>query len=538
MVRIERVRMLPSRSARLVLGAVTLVAGSLLGTAASADGAAPADGAASLPAALADDGWNFSGQNVFDTHSTTGEHAINADDVGQLGPRWTFTAGGSVSATPTVARGVVYVPDWAGDLYAVDAHSGHAIWTDNVPAITGVAGDVSRVSPAYWNGELVTGDRTVTATGGAEVFAVDARTGALLWKNQVDGDPYALITASPVISDGIAYIGVSSRSETAASSPTFRGSVVALDARTGALLWKTYIVPDGYTGGAVWGSNPVVDPFTGLVYVGTGNNYTTPPGVCTMPDQTGCTLAPADNYIDSVVAMNLRTGAVVWSRPTLTADTWTLAQRYGPDFDFGTGPNLFRATIGGKRVDLLGIGQKSGVYWALDPADGHIVWATAVGPGGALGGIEWGTATDSRRIYVAVGNTDNVPFTLQGSGPYAGQTITGGSWSALDPATGAILWQTPDPQGAFVDDGMLSVANGVLYGGSLAPTGDNMYALDTATGVVEWGYPSGGAVLGGPAIVDGTVYWGSGYHTQWFPPPLGYFGDNNKLFAFSLPHRD
>lgn len=510
----------------------------LLGFAAAT--ATTAAQAAPAPAAVAGSalpGWAFAGQNLSDTHYAAAEHTIGPRNVARLTQRWVFTAGGSVSATPTVVRGVVYVPDWGGNLWAVRAATGRAIWSRRIADYTGVDGDISRLTPAYWHGELVTGDGALNSsvTKGAYMFAVDARTGALRWRTKVDSDPAAIVTSSAVVADGIVYAGVSSNAEAASAVPTFRGSVIALDARTGRMLWKTYTVPEGYTGGAVWSSTAVVDHKTGLLYVSTGNNYTTPPGVCGMPDETGCTPPPASNHIDSVLALGLRSGAIVWSRPTLTADTWTVAQRFGPDFDFGAGPNLFTTTINGRSTDVLGVGQKSGVYWLLNPVDGAIIWATAIGPGGPLGGIEWGTATDGKRIYASIGNWAQLPYTLQGSGPYAGRTVTGGSWTALDAATGKIIWQTPDPQGDFVDDSMISAANGVVYAGSWAPSGTNMYALDARTGAVTWAFASGGAVAGGPAIVDGTLYWGSGYHTETFRPPLGYDGENNKLYAFSLP---
>jgi len=186
-----------------------------------------------------------------------------------------------------------------------------------------------------------------------------------------------------------------------------------------------------------------------------------------------------------------------------------------------------------RREQLLGIGQKSGVYWAVNPSTGKVVWQTDVGPTADPGhGIEYGTAADGRRIYVAEGDTLHKPYTLGGSGPYAGQTDTAGSWAALDPATGKILWQTPDPNGS-PDTGPVSVANGVVYGGSDSTTGTSMYGLDAATGAILWSFNSGGSVTGGAAIVAGSVYWGSGYcGTECFATgnPL----NNNKLYAFGL----
>jgi glucose dehydrogenase len=147
--------------------------------------------------------------------------------------------------------------------------------------------------------------------------------------------------------------------------------------------------------------------------------------VCTTPDQTECTPPSADDHFDSIVAFDQKTGGITWATPTLTADTWTIAKEFGPDFDFGEGPNLYTTTIGGTPTDLLGIGQKSGVYWALDPATGKIVWRTVVGPGGVGGGLEWGSATDGSRIYAADNNSDRISTTITSA---TGQksTTTGG----------------------------------------------------------------------------------------------------------------
>jgi polyvinyl alcohol dehydrogenase (cytochrome) len=143
--------------------------------------------------------------------------------------------------------------------------------------------------------------------------------------------------------------------------------------------------------------------------------------------------------------------------------------------------------------------------WALNPATGKLVWHTKIGPGSAGGGIFWGSATDGTNIYSAEADANSVPYTLKGSGPYAGQTVTGGSWTAMNAATGAILWQTPDPQSAS-DTGYASVANGVVHADSDASTGTNMYALDASTGAILWSFASGGEVQSGAAIVGAKVY--------------------------------
>ncbi len=176
-----------------------------------------------------------------------------------------------------------------------------------------------------------------------------------------------------------------------------------------------------------------------------------------------------------------------------------------------SGPNLL--------PNLVGFGQKSGIYWGLNPDTGEVVWSSVVGPGGTLGGIEWGTATDGKRIYVAITNSTNKPYPLVN-----GITVTSGAWSALDVATGHIVWQTADPDQAY-DTGSLSLANGVLYAPSIS---GNFHALNAETGAILWSFQSGGSVLDGPAISNGTVFWGSGYKKA----PKGRA--NNKVFAFSL----
>jgi len=490
--------------------------------------------AAVTAAARIQPGWPSAGQNNDDTHNAAGEDILNAANVGQLAPKWTFSTAGDVSATATVAGGTVYVPDWGGKLWAVGAATGQVIWSRTITSYDGIPGDLSRTSPASYEGELVigTGANTLGALQGAYVVGISARTGAMLWRTKVDPDPATIVTGSPTVDNGVVYVGTSSKEEGLHTPPAFRGSVLALSAWTGRVLWRTYTVPAGYTGGAVWGSQPVVDHQTNLVYVGTGNNYTSPPGVCVSPGQPNCTPRDPADHMDSIVAMSLQSGKVKWSKATLSADTWTIPMpNDSPDFDFGTGPQLYTTTSNGHPVQLLGIGQKSGVYWALNPATGTLVWQTQGGPGGGLGGIEWGTATDGTHIFVNQANARHVATTITS---YTGTrtTTTGGFFEALNAATGAIDWQVADPQGQYLDESFVSSANGVMYTGSAAATGPDMYALNGTTGQILWRYASGGAVWSGAAIVNGTVYWGTGYHTANFG--LGYNGDRNKLCAFTL----
>jgi polyvinyl alcohol dehydrogenase (cytochrome) len=374
-------------------------------------------------------------------------------------------------------------------------------------------------------------------------MALDKGTGALVWKTVVEPHPAAIITASPVIYQNHVYVGVSSReeswSEQAGYQLSFRGSVVALELSSGAIDWQFHTVPQGYTGGAVWGSNFAVDPKRGSLYATSGNNYSVPASVAACLEaasgtagQLNC-LDPAD-YVDAVVALDLQTGNLKWGSRLEGADTWTGAcgsanqggtcpVPRGPDYDFASGPNLFTATINGTPTDIVGAGQKSGIYWALNADDGSTLWATQVGPGGKAGGIQWGSAVDAAHIYVAINNSSNTPFTLANST----QTWNGGAWAALDPATGKILWQIPAtgtnpnnsslPAGA---SGQVSASGGIMFAASQA---GNMVAIDGSTGNILWNFASGGLVVCGPSIVNGSVYWGSGYANQ----------ENRQLYVFT-----
>jgi len=486
--------------------------------------------------------WRIAGQDLGNTWSQPAEHSISSANVKNLSPKWVFTTGGDVSATPTVDGDAVYFPDWGGNLFAVKKNSGQLIWSHKISEYDGVDGAVSRVSPAVDGNQVIIGDilNSKEVHNGANVMAVDRQTGMLRWITQVENHPAAIITGSPVVFDGVVYIGVSSSEETLATNPaypccSFRGSVVALDAKSGAMLWKTFDMPDNggrtdqYSGGAVW-QPPAIDPKRGTLFIGTGNNYTVPPDVVACQNTTptaDCTAS--DDFFDAALGLDLKTGQVKWSKKLQGFDTWTVAcitssgpnpncpVPSSPDFDLGgAGPNL----VG----NIVGFGQKSGIFWALNPDDGNIVWSTPVGPGASLGGIEWGTATDGKRIYVAIANSDHLPYTLVPSG----QKITWGAWSALDVATGKILWQTADPTAGTIDRGSVSVANGVMYAGS---NSGQMYAFDATTGNILWNFASGGTVIDGPSIVDSVLYWGSGYRN------IQGTG-NNKVYAFTLAGSD
>jgi polyvinyl alcohol dehydrogenase (cytochrome) len=221
--------------------------------------------------------------------------------------------------------------------------------------------------------------------------------------------------------------------------------------------------------------------------------------------------------------------------------TWCAAESDAEKWDLGgSGVNVMRLWMHRRVRDVVGIGGKSGVYTVLDAKTGAFIWNTLVGPGGDQGGMEWGTAFDGERIYAAITNHHHIPYKLTEDGVIGNTTATGGSWAALDPITGEILWQTADPQvetlpGLGVvgvwDLAPVSVANGVVYASSMAKLANQnqLFALDAATGAILWQLGAGSSVNSGPAVVDGTVYWGSGYARS------GVEGSgNSRLYAFSI----
>jgi len=506
--------------------------------------------------------WPMFGQNLQNT-ATTSESTISAKNAAQLKMKWAFTTGGDVSARAAVVNGFAYFPDWKGNLYAVNAGSGKQVWSRQLIDYGLTSGARSRTTPAVVDGRLYIGTQP-----GAWLLAINAATGNLLWKSQLESnDPYAIISTSPAVRNGRVYTGVASLAEggglvgvsdISAAGP--RGSAVAVDALTGSIVWQTYMAPMGYYGAGVWGSNPVVDVARNSVYVSTGNNYLHPEptapssnpsktyGACITDGGTAASCNALDDYVDSVLALDLDTGAVKWARRLLDwnqqsygvtngSDDWNVdclwpaifpppadvgpqcPSNYGPDYDFGSAPNLITYKDGNRSKTIIGAGQKSGIYYALNPDTGAVLWQTQVGPGSSLGGMEWGSASDGKRIYVQIANLYGIP-SASGSA---------GSWSALDPKTGQILWQTADPNGA-IDIGPMTVANGVVYAASmaLAPTNKTMFALDAATGKVIWSFAAGSSVNAGATVANGVVYWGSGY-TNLGPPYTG----NNKFYAFS-----
>ncbi|CAK7343510.1 unnamed protein product [Dovyalis caffra] len=478
--------------------------------------------------------WLNHGADISNTRSANGEVLINRLTVKKLRLKWTFFAGKDISATPAVANGVVYFPSWNGYLYAINAFNGALIWKQNLGQLTGLNGTgivvnvtVSRSTPTIANDLLLIG-----IYGPAVVIAVTRLNGRLVWSTQLDPRPRVQITQSGTFYKGAFYVGVSSLEEALPADQccTFRGSLAKLDVRTGAIIWRTYTLPDnkgklgGYSGAAIWGSSPAIDVTRRLVYVATGNLYTAPPEVTecqeaqnnqtTKPTQPDQCIGPDINF-NSILAIDIDSGTIKWSRQLGGYDVFYFACLVpnnpdcppGPnvDADFGEAPILLTVISNRARHDIVVAVQKSGFAWALDRDSGSIVWFKLAGPGGAEGGGQWGAATDGRTVYTNIANSNRERFTIAPSN----ETTTAGAWVALDAKSGQILWSTANPSNDTAQ-GPVTIVNDVLFAGSVASNGP-IYAMDAKTGNILWSYNTGATVYGGISASYGCIYLGNGY---------------------------
>jgi hypothetical protein len=238
------------------------------------------------PAPLAGSGvdWQMSGNDLTNDRNQPHETLINIGNVATLKPAWSFKALGSVSATPLVTGGYVYVPDWGGGLHKLDARTGQVAWSRKVSEYTGWSDSVSRTTPVLADGVLVSAQQPQSFGAkhdSSYLLGLNPETGSFLWKVMLDKHPATMLTQSPVVYNGVIYIGTSSNEEHWATDTkyeccSFVASMTAIYLKTGKVIWQTPMVPKGYTGGAIWSSTPAIDPKRGVVYITTGNNYTTP----------------------------------------------------------------------------------------------------------------------------------------------------------------------------------------------------------------------------------------------------------------------
>jgi polyvinyl alcohol dehydrogenase (cytochrome) len=488
-------------------------------------------------------GWGVTHDNrrFFDGEITS----LTGSDLAKLELKWAFAFPEAIRARsqPATAGGALFVGSQNGTVYALDQASGCIRWTFSTIAEvrTGIVvspwGDKDR-NPLLYFGDLL-----------GNVYAVEAVTGKLVWRDRPDDHPSLTLTAAPVLYEDRLYVPMSALEVTAAADPgyaccTFRGGVAAYDARSGERLWTGYTIDEAPrvvgrnavgtdriapSGAPIWGT-PSLDPKRKVMYVGTGENYS----------------SPANDTSDAILALSMADGRIVWRQQMTPGDAWNMGceteekincpPENGPDYDFGAA-TIVATTSEGR--DLVLAGQKSGEVFALDPDDGgKILWRRKLGRGGIQGGVHFGMALDGDTLYVPMSD-------FYGGPRWPGEAKPG--MFALDIRTGETLWYTPTPEVCegreFCDPG-LSAAASAISGAAVAGGMDgHLRAYDRKTGRIIWdldtavahstldgGLATGGSFGGGagPVFKDDMLFVGSGYGIYFHMP-------GNVLLAFGLP---
>jgi polyvinyl alcohol dehydrogenase (cytochrome) len=472
--------------------------------------------------------WNGWGNGIGNARYQPASRAgIGPENVRQFELKWAFAFPEAARARsqPAVTKEAIFTGSQSGRVYALDPQTGCVWWTFDAASEVRSAPVLGRIgkgiTPALFFGDF-----------DGNVYAVEAKSGQLLWKTAVRDHPAGTITGSPALHEGRLYVPLSSTEVVSAMDAkyeccTFRGGVVALESQTGRIAWRMHTVEAsretgrnsggavtrGPSGAPIW-SSPTIDPKRGLLYVGTGENYS----------------SPATGMSDAIVAIELATGKVRWVQQTVKGDAWNAScgrfgnnvncpREDGPDFDFGAPPIL--ATLANGREIILA-GQKSGVLYGLDPnAEGRILWQRRAGMGGFNGGVHWGMASDGRTLFAGIADT---PGHSRPTGPPRQ------GMHAFDAATGRPLWsrieanvcaeekhecRTALSAPVTLTDGVIfaGALNGILRAystrdGSLLWTTDTRRDFQTVNGVPGRG---GSIDSAGPVVADGRLIVNSGY---------------------------
>jgi polyvinyl alcohol dehydrogenase (cytochrome) len=485
---------------------------------------------ASCPA-LAD--WPTYGFDLTRNRFNPQEGLINATTVSRLNVRWFFSTGSgtaAVSASPSVVEGVVYVGSWNGTMYALDAFSGHPLWTFNI----------NDPNPGDRNGFPGIQSSTAVADGvvyfggaDANVYALDALTGALRWKRPL-GNPDTSVEgthvwSSPAVFHGKVYVGKASHLD----APCVRGAVIALDAATGAEVWRFDPLPERIcatdtrqpctTDTDCSGGSCV--PFL-VCRSGSGEQTQsqlcasdadcTAPATCQRPLGGGVTSSPAidtgkgalyvsvgdcvgsgnTGFAESLVALDAETGTLRWAFTPISSGNLQ-------DLDFVASPNVFTVPNGTRSTPVVGAGNKNGVYYAVDQDTGALVWQQPVVPGGFFAGFNASTGVASGTIYA--GTYTGPPFIF-----------------ALGSTNGTLAWQCPPTECNTFSFGPPGIAAGVVFVGDSA---GQLRAFDAVKGALLRKLNLGGAISSGPAVVNDMVIVGVG---------TGGFGTGQQQGVYGL----
>lgn len=406
------------------------------------------------------------------------ETVITATTAQHLTKHLSVHPGSMIFSQPVTANGLLYVGTYNGYEYAINPSSPSTpkwktfVGTTKDPCSTQSIGVVSTATVTT----VGTTSMLFVGGGATQTYALNALTGAVIWHTAIGGQ---MNWTSPLVTSvvlpgatsptNVVYMGTSAFCD----NPLVQGKLIQLNAATGQILRSFSVVPNGCIGGSIWGS-PTLDAAAGAVYFATGN----------MPAKTTC----SEPNAEAVIELNASSLALIgaWQVPT--------AQR-AVDSDFGATPVLFTSASGA----MVGVQNKNGIFYAFKRGalSSGPVWQTRISVGGpspqkGLGNVS-PAAFDGSRIYVAGGNT-----TIRGA-------RCAGALDALNPSTGAFLWQiclTAPVLGAVtVVPGVVVVGDGTAITVANASTGQTLFTFhDTSTGSKFYGPAS---------ISNGTLYEGN-----------------------------
>ena len=372
------------------------------------------------------------------------QHAgINAGNVAELTLAWSFAFPlvTDMRSQPVIIGDTMYIGDKAGKLFALDRFTGCV--RNHIDILAGLRSSITLA-------ELSDGRQLlIFANSLATVFAVDPNSLDIVWQQRVNISDYSVVTGSISYHDDRLYVPVSSYEVAAAGSPaltccTSHGAVTALDAGNGDKIWTWHSTRDaelqrtdtegkehyGPSGASVW-TTPAIDAERRRIYVGTGQNFS----------------PPATGTSDSVIALDMDSGELVWKFQAIQGDVWNGAclrdgpncpENAGEDFDFGA--SIIISDLAENKQVLLA-GQKSGEVFALNPdpkdSEGEVIWRHRISRGTSNGGIHWGMALSGNSLFVPVSDPER---DTPGYTPKPGLT-------ALDIHNGDIIWQQPVVRG-------------------------------------------------------------------------------------------
>ena len=495
---------------------------------------------------------------------------INTSNVAKLRPAFQFQTEvlESMETAPIVVDGIMYITTSYNHVYALDAATGKEYWhyKHKLGAVTTYCcGPNNR-------GVAVMGDRLYMGTLDAKLVALDAKSGKVLWATQI-GDPEAGYseTMAPVAVNGKVLIG------TNGGEYGIRGFVKAFDAQTGKELWSFATIPEkGHEG--VWAANdatgrdmhrdvaaekaqfaknsdfyktlgggvwmaPAIDKESNTAFFVVGNPS---------PDLYGAE-RPGDNlYTDSMVAIDLNTGAYKWHSQYVAHDLW--------DLDAVSPVILTEAKDKAGKMRKVAIhGGKTGHVYVHDRATGELIrfseamvpqenmWVLPTKDGarmlpGANGGVEWSPMAVNPMLRMVYAANLHQPMTyhVEEAKYPGGKLWLGGAFkviasekqwgrlAAVNLDTGKLAWKFDTEQPLI--GGVLATAGGLVFNGE----GNGLFrAFDAKTGKMLWQYQCGAGV-NAPAVsytVRGKQYVAvaAGGNTQLD------FKRGNSVIVFALP---